>query len=153
MAEYPCVTTGRGTASAWLNIHYTDGPTEAAVRDFAFKYQGAQFNGMTDSYDRVEDRLIAFDGAAEPEEVHFYVDGILESRDYSPAAWLHAQKIIAESGYPEIRVCEADGTPNHTGTVPEWVAIEGRVHSNLYSPASLARTVLHTRALSGITCR
>jgi hypothetical protein len=147
------VTMGRGTASAWIDIHYTDGPTEAAVRDFAFRYQGAQFNGMTDSYDPVDSRLIAFDGKSEPEDVHFLVDGIIEKREYSPAAWLHAQSLIADAGYPEIRVCEADGTPIHTGPVPEWVAIDDKVHSNLYSPAGLARTVLHTRDLSGITCR
>jgi hypothetical protein len=147
------VIMGRGTASAWLNIHYTDGPPEADVRDFAFRYQGAKFNGMTDSYDAVDSRLIAFDGKSEPEDVHFLVDGILESRDYSAAAWLHAQSLITDAGYPEIRVCEPDGTPIHIGPIPEWVTIDGRVHSNLYSPAGLARTVLHTRDLSTITCR
>jgi hypothetical protein len=104
------VTMGRGTASAWIDIHYTDGPTEAAVRDFAFRYQGAQFNGMTDSYDPVDSRLIAFDGKSEPEDVHFLVDGIIEKREYSPAAWLHTQSLIADAGYPETR-CTATSTP------------------------------------------
>ena len=145
------VTMGRGTASAWLNIRYTDGPTENGVREFAFRYQGSQFNGMTDSYDRVDNRLIAFDGEAEPEEVHFQVVGILENRRHSPAAWLYAQSIITAAGYPEIRVCEPDGTPLHIGPLPESVAIDGTVHTNLYSPAGLGRAVLRTRDMTNLS--
>ena len=135
------VTMGRGTAAAWLEIHYTDGPPETAVRQFAFRYQGAQFNGMTDGYDRVENRLIAFEGQDVPEEVHFQVDGINESRAHSPAAWLHAQAIITAAGYPDIQVCTADGKPINEGPVPEWVAIDGKQYTHLYSPAGLARSV------------
>jgi hypothetical protein len=144
------VTMGRGTAAAWIDIAYTDGPTETAVREFAFRYQGQQFNGMTDSYDPVENRLIAFEGNSEPEEVHFQVAGILEHRNLSPAAWLHAQNIIDAAGYPEIRVCTAEGKALNEGPLPEWIAVDEKVYANLYSPAGLGRAVLHTRDLTAL---
>lgn len=141
------VTMGRGTAATWLYVRYTDGPTETAVRQLAFRYQGAQFNGMTDSYDPVDSRLIAFDDEWLPEEVHFEVEGINETRDYSPAAWIHAQRLIESAGYPSIRVCTPAGTPINDGPLPASVTIEGNHYRNLYSPAGLARSVLRTRSL------
>lgn len=32
------VTRGRGTAYHWINISWTDGPSDKAVRDFCFKF-------------------------------------------------------------------------------------------------------------------
>lgn len=145
------VTTGRGSAAAWLHIHYTDGPTETAVQQFALRYQGARFNSMTDSYDPLENRFIAFTGQETPEEVHFLVNGITETRSYSPAAWLHAQALITAAGHPEIVVCTPEGTPINEGPVPERVAIEGRLFTQLHSPAGLARTLLRSRELTTIT--
>ena len=101
---------------------------------------------MTDSYDRVENRLVAFEGNEVPEEVHFQVEGIIESREYSPAAWLHAQTLITAAGYPTLQVCTPEGTPINDGPMPEWVAIDDQAYSNLYSPR-LARPqrAAHTR--------
>jgi hypothetical protein len=145
------VTMGRGTAATWLYIRYTDGPTETAVRQLAFRYQGAQFNGMTDSYDPVESRLIAFDDEWLPEEVHFQVEGINETRTYSAAAWIHAQQLIESAGYPEIRVSTPSGVPINDGPLPENVTVDGRHYGNLYSPAGLARSVLYTQDLRSST--
>lgn len=144
------VTMGRGTAASWLHVHYTDGPTEAALREFVFRYQGQKFNGLTDAYEAIENRVIAFDGTDVPEEIHFQVAGITESRAHSPAAWLFAQAIVDAAGYPEIRVCAADGAPLNDGALPASVVIDGTGYSNLYSPAGLGRSVLSSRDLSGL---
>lgn len=45
------VKMGRGTASAWLSVSYTDGPSFDRVREIAYGFQSTQFNGMTESYD------------------------------------------------------------------------------------------------------
>ncbi|WP_329468602.1 LPD29 domain-containing protein [Streptomyces sp. NBC_01431] len=35
-----------GTASAWISVHWTDGPSTADVGEHTRPMQGAQFNGM-----------------------------------------------------------------------------------------------------------
>ncbi|WP_199790285.1 LPD29 domain-containing protein [Streptomyces canus] len=54
-AEFPgvkfSVRKGTGTASAWISVHWTDGPSAADVDELTRPMQGAQFNGQEDRYE------------------------------------------------------------------------------------------------------
>lgn len=80
------VRCGRGTGSAWIAVEYTDGPLVADVEAITRRFQGEQFNGMTDMYDTLGTTLLAVPGAEMPEEVRFVCSGINVSRDFTPAA-------------------------------------------------------------------
>ena len=47
------------TASAWMNVSWSDGPTDREVSAVTGKYEGREFNGMTDSYDDQGSALVA----------------------------------------------------------------------------------------------
>lgn len=53
-AEYPdarfSVRMATGTAHGWLDVSWTDGPRDGAVRDFVARFESSRFDGMTDSY-------------------------------------------------------------------------------------------------------
>ncbi|MFC4244337.1 LPD29 domain-containing protein [Gryllotalpicola reticulitermitis] len=104
------VTQSRGTASSWLRVEYTDGPVLSEVRDVAGLFEGRQFNGMTDSYDTLDNRLMATpDG--EVAEYRFPTDGVNVQRSFGPAGYLRAQALLNEAGYSDIRICDDDGKP------------------------------------------
>ncbi|MEO5536046.1 MAG: LPD29 domain-containing protein [Pseudolysinimonas sp.] len=145
------VRMATGTASAWIDVRYIDGPTWREVRAFTGEYQGRDFNGMTDSYDEIEPVLAVLPGNELPEVIHFSCDGINSHREYSPAARLFAQQIIADAGHGDIQTCTPEGAPLHRGDVPHDVAIGGKVYSDLYSPAGLAERILGDLDLSLIT--
>jgi hypothetical protein len=145
------VRKSTGTGSAWIHIRYTDGPTSNTLRAFTDNYQGRQFNGMTDSYDDRGTLLLLTAGEELPEEVRFSCDGINNQRYYSPAAYLHAQHILDETGHSDIRVCTETGEPITDGPVPPMVVLPGRVYDYLYSPAGLAERILADIDLSTIT--
>lgn len=77
------VRCDRGTAASWIHVGWTDGPTNDQVRKITHFYQGAEFNGQTDGYDRLPSRLVSNGTDELPEEVEFYVDGINHHRYYS----------------------------------------------------------------------
>ncbi|SIS23117.1 LPD29 domain-containing protein [Williamsia sterculiae] len=96
------VRCDRGTASSWIRVSWTDGPTDQQVRHETHQFQGAQFNGMTDSYDDLGEALVCTNPAELPEVRRYYCDGINTSRDISdPAVVAAAQTIAAEN--PDIR--------------------------------------------------
>jgi hypothetical protein len=79
------VRKSTGTASAWISVSWTDGPTSRDVDAVKYRYQGRQFNGMTDGYDDLGTALISIDSTVMPEEFRYLVDGINTQRDFSPA--------------------------------------------------------------------
>ena len=48
-----------GTASNWVNVrwHHVDGINWRDVQAVAGRYQGTQFDGSTDSYERLDDAI------------------------------------------------------------------------------------------------
>jgi hypothetical protein len=142
------VRMSTGTASAWLRVTYTDGPTYSELRLFCSNYEGRQFNGMTDGYDDKGTTLIVVAGEDLPDEVRFSCDGINSHREYSPAARLHAQSIIDAAGHSDIRTCTDTGEAIHHGPVPSEVVLPDRVYDYLYSPAGLAERILSSIDLS-----
>ena len=55
------VRCATGTAAAWINVTYDDGPTSLQVDAITRKFQGRTFNSQTDSYDDNGTALIAGD--------------------------------------------------------------------------------------------
>lgn len=87
-ATYPgvqfAVRRGRGTGAGWLHVAWIDGPrSQAAVQDIADRYTGRRFDGMTDGYESLPPRLVAFDDGL-PTEVKFRVDGVNVYRQMGP---------------------------------------------------------------------
>lgn len=107
------VRMGRGTASSWLAVSWTDGPTDARVRAAVARFEGRTFNGMTDGYDRNPDDVDAETG----ERRRYYVDGITTSRTVSPALWAKAAQLVAAYyGVPApASEAEAMRTPSPAG--------------------------------------
>lgn len=64
------------SGGASITLHYTDGPTAAAVERVAKRYEGATFDGMVDLKSNHEHE---FNG----ERVHFGADYIFVNRSYS----------------------------------------------------------------------
>ena len=145
------VRMGTGTGSAWLSVTYIDGPTYSDLALFCGNYEGRSFNGMTDGYDSKGTVLLVTSGDELPAEVAFMCDGINSHRNYSPAARLHAQKMIDEAGHTELRTCTDSGEPIHNGPVPTEIVIGGHYFDYLYSPAGLAERILSSIDLSMVT--
>ncbi|MGC0334868.1 hypothetical protein RKD23_007945 [Streptomyces sp. SAI-170] len=51
------VRRGTGTASAWISVHWTDGPCPADVEELTRPLQGSQFNGMEDRYESTDNTV------------------------------------------------------------------------------------------------
>ena len=47
------VTMSRGTGHGWAHVTWADGPRVQTVNSLSFKFQGLNFDGMTDSYREV----------------------------------------------------------------------------------------------------
>jgi hypothetical protein len=80
------VRCARGTGSAWIGVSWIDGPTESQAQGEWSQFQSAQFNGMTDSYDQLDARLVCTNPTELPELRHYHCDGINGARGFSDAA-------------------------------------------------------------------
>ena len=80
------VRCNRGTASAWIGVAWTDGPTYTQAQAQWSQFQGAQFNGMTDSYDLIDPKLVCTDPAELPEVRDYHCDGINGARGFTDDA-------------------------------------------------------------------
>lgn len=126
------VRMARGSAHGWMDVSWVDGPTEAQVRPVVEGFQDERFNGMTDSYDRVEPTLYAVDGEDLPVLVEFNCSGVCTSRSFTEAAQQWADTEVAKS-YPE---------PSQTW---DWYSIEiddQYIGGETYGTDSLSRMVL-----------
>lgn len=104
------VRCSTGTAAAWINVTYNDGPTVAQVDEICGKYEGRTFDGMTDTYTDHGTTLIAGEPGEMPTEVRYCCDGINTSRDFTPTGHLIAQQIVRErSNMPHLTLCDTDG--------------------------------------------
>lgn len=107
------VRCATGTASAWINVTYDDGPTWLQVDAITRKFQGRSFNGQTDSYDEHGTTLVAGEADELPTEVRYSCDGVIITRNYSPSGHLAAQRVIREdSNMRHLVICDEHGTLN-----------------------------------------
>jgi hypothetical protein len=138
------VRMSTGTASAWMNVSYNDGPTEEAVRAITAQYEGRRFNAMTDGYDDAGTALVAFAGEELPREVRYVCDGINTHRDYTAAGYRVAPSLIStDSDRKDVVLFTDAGEPITAAVIPADVYVAGHFHDCLYSPVQLAQRVLH----------
>lgn len=78
------VRTSKYSGGASIELRWTDGPTEAAVRNATARYRRSWFDGMDDSTHYHPATLISWPDAR-IEAVGFGVDFIDGERDFSPA--------------------------------------------------------------------
>jgi hypothetical protein len=138
------VRMSTGTASAWMNVSYSDGPTEDAVRAITARYEGRKFNGMTDGYDDAGTALVTFEGEQMPREVRYMCDGINTHRDYTAAGYIVAQHLIStDSDRTDVVLFTDTGEPLTKAVIPTDIYVAGHFHDCLYSPVHVAQRILH----------
>jgi hypothetical protein len=107
------VRCATGTAAAWINVTYDDGPTHQQVQTITGRFEGRSFNGQTDSYDEHGTTLVAGEADELPTEVRYSCDGVIITRNYSPTGHLAAQRVIREdSSMRHLVICDEHGTLN-----------------------------------------
>ncbi|MFK0113902.1 LPD29 domain-containing protein [Streptomyces sp. NPDC091217] len=121
------VRKGTGTASAWISVHWTDGPCTADVEELTRPMQGAQFNGMEDAYESTENTVtVTVKGrklTGKP-----LVDGINTHRDVSDDALKVAAVLWSEAH---------DGTePPSSGMLAAFV-VGGHVIQENWAPQQM----------------
>ncbi|TFC94502.1 MULTISPECIES: LPD29 domain-containing protein [Cryobacterium] len=138
------VRMSTGTASAWMNVSWSDGPTDREVSAVTSQYEGRKFNGMTDGYDDQGSALVAFDGEDMPRVVRYSCDGINTHRDYSAAGYRVAQHLIStDSDHEDLVVFTPEGEPLNDAAVPHGIYVAGHFHDYIYSPVHIAQVILH----------
>ena len=146
------VRMSTGTAAAWMNVSYSDGPTEREVRAITGWYEGRKFNGMTDGYDDAGTVLVAGEGEEMPREVRYCCDGINSHRNYTAAAFAAAQTIIStDSDHRELVLFTAEGEKVAGAIVPDSIYANGHFIDYIYSPESIAHAILHHMNLCTVT--
>jgi hypothetical protein len=146
------VRMSTGTASAWMHVTWSDGPTDVAVRAITARYEGRRFNGMTDGYDDNGSALVAFAGEELPREVRYVCDGINTHRSYTAAGYRVAQHLITtDSDQKDLVLFSPDGTPIAGVALPASIYVAGHFHDYIYSPTNIAQAILHHVNLSTIT--
>lgn len=66
-----------------INVSWVDGPTANEVDSIAKRFQGASFDGMTDSKS-YHNSFVILEGSTLPVEVHYGADYVFTNRDLSP---------------------------------------------------------------------
>jgi hypothetical protein len=120
-----------GTATGWLRVTYTGGPTGSVVQEIADRYTGQRFNAMTDTYDQVPDRLVQFDGEALPRPVQYLVDGVIVTRQMGPAGRAGVAAVA-----PDVTGTDADGNLTTEALTPERAVALGGSHY-AYGPVTV----------------
>jgi hypothetical protein len=138
------VRMSTGTASAWMNVSYSDGPPEEAVRAITARYEGRRFNGMTDGYDDAGTALVSFAGEELPREVRYVCDGINTHRGYTAAGYRVAQHLInTDSDHTDLIVFTPEGEPINDAILPASLYVAGHFLDYIYSPVNIAQAILH----------
>ncbi|TFC63806.1 LPD29 domain-containing protein [Cryobacterium sp. TMT2-4] len=146
------VRMSTGTASAWMNVSWSDGPTDREVSAVTSQYEGRKFNGMTDGYDDQGSALVAFDGEDMPRVVRYSCDGINTHRDYTSAGYQVAQHLIStDSDHRDLVVFTPEGEPLNDAAVPHGIYVAGHFHDYIYSPVHIAQVILHRVNLCNVT--
>lgn len=146
------VRMSTGTASAWMNVSYSDGPREEDVRAITARYEGRTFNSMTDGYDDAGTALVAFEGEELPREVRYSCDGINTHRDYTAAGYRVAQHLIStESDRKDLVLFTPEGEALSGVALPADIYVAGHFRDYLYSPVNVAQCILHRVDLTATT--
>ncbi|TFD37029.1 hypothetical protein E3T37_12590 [Cryobacterium sp. TMT2-10] len=146
------VRMSTGTASAWMNVSWSDGPTDREVSAVTSQYEGRKFNGMTDGYDDQGSALVAFDGEDMPRVVRYSCDGINTHRDYTAAGYRVAQHLIStDSDHKDLVAFTPEGEPLNNAAVPHGIYVAGHFHDYIYSPVHIAQVILHRVNLCTVT--
>ena len=146
------VRMSTGTASAWMRVSWSDGPTELDVRAIIRRYEGRRFNGMTDGYDDNGSALVAFDGEEMPRVVRYCCDGINTHREYTTAGYRVAQHLIStDSDRKDLVLFTSAGDPIDSATLPQSLYVAGHFHDYIYSPTQLAQAILRRVNLCTVT--
>ncbi|MFG2961416.1 LPD29 domain-containing protein [Streptomyces sp. NPDC048291] len=130
-AEFPgvkfSVRKGAGTASAWISVHWTDGPCTADVEELTRPMQGAQFNGMEDRYEST-DNTVTVTVKGRKVTGKPLVDGINTHRGVSDDALKAAAVLWSEAH---------DGTEPPTGSMLAACVVDGHVIQENWAPQQL----------------
>ncbi|MGP4049318.1 LPD29 domain-containing protein [Streptomyces sp. 2A115] len=90
------VRKGTGTASAWISVYWTDGPSTADVEELTRPMQGAQFNGQEDRYESTDNTVtVTVNGRKVTGKP--LVDGINTDREISADALKAAAALWSEA--------------------------------------------------------
>lgn len=92
------VRMSRGTGHGWLSATYEDGPRLADVEPIAHGFQSSHFDGMDDSYHRIEPTLYAREDGS-MYEVRWSCRGANVSRRYSDEATTWADTVAVQGSY------------------------------------------------------
>lgn len=84
------VRASRGTAALWVNITWTDGPTDTEVRNAVAKYQGNIHDRRTNTYYAAAPLMVG------DELVRFPCEGILRTREIGDAGRQAAAREITK---------------------------------------------------------
>jgi hypothetical protein len=86
------IRRSRGTGYGYVSVSYTDGPVARDVDAIASAYEGAGFDGSTDSQFSIEH--VAADGEGNPVVLRYGTKGIHVTREISPARLANAMRIV-----------------------------------------------------------
>jgi len=111
------VRMSTGTGFGWGSVSWDDGPLEREVRTVADGYCNERFNGMTDSYDRVN----------EDSPVEYTLSGVNTHRSIGNVGQAHIDAIFDQAGLADYRRIEPgtgerseyDGGYNWSTPMPE----------------------------------
>lgn len=146
------VRMSTGTAAAWMNVSWSDGPTDRQVMSITGQFEGRKFNSMTDGYDDGGSVLIASEGEEMPREIRYMCDGINSHRDYSAAGYVVAQNIIStDSDRKGLVLFTAEGEPVMGAELPHDIYANGHYVDYIYSAIGLAQRILHNVDMTAVT--
>ncbi|MFF7074829.1 LPD29 domain-containing protein [Streptomyces pseudovenezuelae] len=121
------VRKGTGTASAWISVHWTDGPSTADVDELTRPMQGAQFNGQEDRYEPTGNTVtVTVNGRKVTGKP--LVDGINTHQDISDDALNAAAALWSEAH---------DGAEPPTNEMLEACVINGHVIQENWAPQQM----------------
>jgi hypothetical protein len=116
-----------GTASAWISVYWTDGPSTADVEEHTRPMQGAQFNGMEDRYEST-DNTVTVTAKGRKVTGKPLVDGINTHRDVSDDALKAAAVLWSEA---------RDGTEPPTSGRLAACVVDGHVIQENWAPQQM----------------
>lgn len=75
------VRMARGTAYGWVDVRWTDGPTDTSVRAITDMFQSERWNGMVDMYESTGNQRHS-------------LSGVTHQRDHSPEAIAEIEPLV-----------------------------------------------------------
>ncbi|MGY3341144.1 hypothetical protein ACVW0K_007337 [Streptomyces filamentosus] len=118
------VRTGTGTGSAWISVHWTDGPDTKAVNKLTAPLHGAHWDGYSETYVATDNVLTV---TVKGEEItgEPLVNGITTHRDFS-------EDVLAEA--KALWSAAFDGADPDDGGMRGAVVVGGKVVPDSWAP-------------------